>query len=76
MLEDEHLCFINNKLSDFKQTPNYKLQNNLRADTLKKSPKYSNILKKKKDRKTFCYITDKLVLVTAQNKKHLDQNKN
>lgn len=32
--------------------------------------------KKEEDHQTFGYIADKLVLVTAQNKKHLDQKKN
>lgn len=82
MLDDGQLIYIyiriyiyKYKSSEFKQTPNYKLQNHLWAHTLKKKTKpqiKQQKQKKEEDRKTWC-ITDTFVLVTAQNKKHLDQ---
>lgn len=79
MLDGEHFSFINirpvslNKL----QITSCRITSELIRSKKKKKPQIKQHLKKKKreKRKTFCYITDKLVLVTAQNKKHLDQKK-
>lgn len=61
--------------SEFKQTCNYKLQNHLLADMLKKKkPQVKQHLKKKRETQDIL-LYHKVVLVTAQNKKHLDQKK-
>lgn len=68
MMDNFYIYIYNYKSSEFKQTPNYKLQNHLWAHTLKKKTKpqikQQKQKKKEEDRKTSCCITDTFVLVT------------
>lgn len=79
MLDGENFSFINIRPVSLNKLliTSCRITSELICSKKKKKPQIKQHLKKKKreKRKTFCYITDKSVLVTAQNKKHLDQKK-